>query len=399
MVYRILVFLAVLASVAVVASGPLGSVGSSGMGGAAVAAQGLNVDLWVCNEGLISPGPPPQYRSPGELTVLNAGDRSEIARLPLVFGNLQGKRPLDLIRGGDRIYVTAQESGQVWVFDASARRVIAVVDIPSPDGVPSMPHDLELSADGRLLFVGTLGDSYVPVIDTASLRVLGVLEPGNNPTTGVKGVTHEVRLAPDQRSLFVQNHRANTITVFDVRRLREEGGFPPTPGFAIRERLLSARKPVRVVPTGVTPQHLIFNKEGTRFFLTAGGENQVEVYDFNPTTAEVTKVTEIGVGRSPTYLDIRPQGDRVYISNTGETDAAGPNISILDTRTLQIVGTISGIPKPNHIAFSAAGATFFVASGSGDFVAEVDAETNTVRGTARVGREPHGLITVSHGRF
>jgi 6-phosphogluconolactonase (cycloisomerase 2 family) len=343
--------------------------------------------LWIANEGLVTPGPPPVYQQPGDISIVSPGTGGvEVARLSLELNGVQGQRPIDTIfsPNGKTAYVAAQASGQVWVLDVRSRTAAAVVQIPSPEGLTNaQPHDLALSPNGKLLFAATLSDRFVPIVDTRTLQILGYLDAGFDlDTMTLPARTHIVAVAPDRRWLLTVNHNANTITFFDLRAIeRDPNGIHTA---------------VNMVQTGARPQHLAFTHSGRRFYVTAGLENQVEAYAFEARTGTATLTAETSVGSGPTFIALTPAGDRLIVTNTGVTGSVG-NITVLDPRTLVELGTIGGVPRANHIAVSANGRTAFVTSGLQDFVAEIDIETFSIDQTIPVGREPHGVVVQGPG--
>jgi len=114
---------------------------------------------------------------------------------------------------GQTLYVACAAAKQVLVWDARQRQITKVL------GLPGEPSGLDLSQDGKRLFVTCAGPvGQVCVLDTASGKVLKTLAAGHTALSPV--------LSHDAKTLFVCNRFNNAISVFDLRKDREAARIP-----------------------------------------------------------------------------------------------------------------------------------------------------------------------------
>lgn len=116
---------------------------------------------------------------------------------------------------GQAAYVACGAAKQVVVWGTSARRAVRTMPLALASG------GVALSGDGKQLFVtcGGLGGE-VRVLDTASGRVVQVMQAGHTPVAPV--------VSPDGRSLYVCNRFDNDVSVFDLSP-RPATDSPPAP--------------------------------------------------------------------------------------------------------------------------------------------------------------------------
>src|SRR5262249_46942621 len=77
--------------------------------------------------------------------------------------------------GPPKAYVGLFKDNAVAVVDTAGSRVLSTIPVPTG------PHGLVLTPDGRKAYVSSDGASTVSVIDTATDRVLSSIEVGANP--------------------------------------------------------------------------------------------------------------------------------------------------------------------------------------------------------------------------
>jgi len=153
-------------------------------------------------------------------------------------------------KDGTLAYVTLQGGAGLGVIDTKSKKMIRVIPIPGIKG----PHNLDLSLDektayvrdivkhvaivnlatgitekiinvgnghagidvspdGRFVVTGAIGDTYVSVIDTHSLKVRNI-EVGNAP--------HGVRASKDSRWIYVTVTKDNVVAVINASTMKVE---------------------------------------------------------------------------------------------------------------------------------------------------------------------------------
>ncbi len=125
------------------------------------------------------------------------------------FLDRQYRSPIDIAVSpdGHRLYVTAQESGQLLIVDTGQGRVAGTIPLGQH------PHSVILSRDGRTAYVSNQWANTISVIDLAKEEIISELKPGDGPTG--------MALGPDERRLYVANNYSNDISVIDLESALE----------------------------------------------------------------------------------------------------------------------------------------------------------------------------------
>ncbi len=234
----------------------------------------------------------------------SAGERAGLGRFTKIMfgaGYFDGKPG-----PGDRIdpnHPVVKSGGQHWPF------------VPQP--FRSWPNALALTADARTLYVTLPGregypDWRVAAVDTASRSVqwIDLRPPGQTRGTRPVGVT----ISPDNRDIaagpyaVVLNQYANFASVIDTGTNAVLGEFP----------------------TGFYAEKAVFNREGTRLYVTDRFKDQVRAFRIDPGPL-FAPIAEIPTGMSdlertnPRDLDLGPDGRTLYVANT-----LGHTIAVID---------------------------------------------------------------------
>src|SRR5947199_8329272 len=108
-----------------------------------------------------------------------------------------------------------------------------------------------------------------------------------------------------------------------------------------------------------------------RAYVSNNGDNTVSVISLD--TLDV--VATIPVGRSPAFLDVAPDGSRVYVVNAfGSTNA----ISVIDTATETAIATIPVGNAPSQLAISRDGARLYVTDSGANSISMIATVSNLV---------------------
>ena len=147
-------------------------------------------------------------------------------------------RPYAVARDGNTIYSALTDLHGFVVASASEAKVIAKVELPAapPENCPLEPntptHGLELSTDGRRLWVTSLADGLVYVYDTASRKLLGHVVVGKCPNW--------ITFTPDGKYVCISNSDTNDASIVDTATLHEVARVPVGKG---PKRLLALNVP------------------------------------------------------------------------------------------------------------------------------------------------------------
>jgi YVTN family beta-propeller protein len=140
-----------------------------------------------------------------------------------------------------KLYVTNIRSGSVTVIDRASG---AVKSLPTGEGA----EGIDVTADGREIWVTNRGAHTVSVIATADDRVIESFESGGEMPIRVK-------FTPDGREAWVSNARSNSVTVFDA---------------LTRARLAT-------IPVGAVPVGIQMSPDGRRAFIANTNDDKVTV--------------------------------------------------------------------------------------------------------------------------
>lgn len=162
-----------------------------------------------------------------------------------------------------KIYTANIRANTVTAFDFSAPPT-KVAQIP----VGVQPEGLDLSPDGKELWVGQNGDGHVSIIDTATNQVKEKIQVGKVPI--------RVKFTPDGKRVLISDPEAGDLIVFDA----------------------ASRKEVKRIQVGETPVGILVTPDGKRAFVATMQANRVAVINLE----ELTITTKIEPGKGPDGL-------------------------------------------------------------------------------------------------
>ncbi|HVK82351.1 MAG TPA: hypothetical protein VM915_17260, partial [Verrucomicrobiae bacterium] len=274
-----------------------------------------------------------------------------------------GRYPISVIcdGGGERIYLSCRDAGEVQIFKVAGGRLQA-------DGVIKVgfhPHGLALSPDQKLLYVALTAADAVAVVDLGKREMVTKISTGRWPryialstdgnrlavgASGDRGVTvidretraqafHEtfaglnighLALGADGKVYFPwMVYRANTITPGNIRLgwvLASRVGRMKLDAAARREAI-SLDPPGRAI---ADVHGLALSADGQRLVVSAAGTHELLLYrvdglpfkDYGGTDhidpqllADNQRFTRIALGGRPLGLRLSESGDTAYVAN------------------------------------------------------------------------------------
>jgi YVTN family beta-propeller protein len=132
---------------------------------------------------------------------------------------------------------------------------------------------------------------------------------------------------------------------------------------------------------------LAWSPDGSRLYAAAGGNDKIRVYTRNG--AQLTEGAPIPLARGsfPSGITLSADGKLLYVANNGSG-----GMSVVDTATGQVAGTVATGPNPFGVGLSADGATAFVSNWGTNTVSVIDTATLAVRKTLTVGSHPTAMV-------
>ena len=212
------------------------------------------------------------------------------------------------------LLVSNRAGGSISFIDLATGIEIARVPIG-----PVIPHEVHVSPDGRLALTTEYGPEdhhgrHLVLMDVATASVLGRIDLGPNSRP------HTAQFLPDGRHAVATMQDSDQLALVD----------------------LEAMAVVRTYPTGGREGHMVrLSPDGSRAYVTSrGAEGTLSVIFLNEERPPVV----IDTGRGAEGLDVTADGSEVWVANRSET-----SISVIDTKSLEIVATLDSRPFAGRI--------------------------------------------------
>jgi PQQ-dependent catabolism-associated beta-propeller protein len=224
--------------------------------------------------------------------------------------------------------------------------------------VGKRPRGMQLSHDGRQLYVALGNDDRIDVVDLATRKVVDHLPSGPDPERFV--------VSPDGRWLYVANESDNTVSFVDIAH----------------------RKIVHEVAVGAEPEGMAVSPDGHWVICTSESASLVHFID----AASAKLVDSILVGTRPRDAVFSADGRQLWVSS--ETRATVAIFAMPERKLMHTVDFDDDDKAPDGV--QAVGLVLrpphaFVALGRGNAVAEVDPATFVIRRYFPVGSRNWGI--------
>src|ERR687896_827659 len=216
-------------------------------------------------------------------------------------------------------------------------------------GISAFASSASLTAHSLagVMYVQNSNSNSISIVDLATNAFL------RNIT--VDGTPHNIKLSEDQLTLYILTSDRGSGTIFMLNTTSNE--------------LMNE------IPTEVSVQDIaIFN--GTMYASDVHG-GKVLVKNLNGTL-----VDEIDVGSRPQYLEVRPDGQVLYVTRLG-----GP-ISVVDLEQKIVITEIDSGDMPHRLSFTNGGDLLFVVNAESDTLSFIDSDKHEVIKTVPVGDSP-----------
>ncbi len=149
---------------------------------------------------------------------------------------------------------------------------------------------------------------------------------------------------------------------------------------------------IDTIAAGLSPMNVTITPDGTRAYVPdPGGDyhgtSTVQVIDTASHT--VLDVIAAGLGLVPVDVVFTPDGSRAYVANslTATGQPGGGTISVVDTATNTVIGTISGLGEQiEALAITPDGSRIYVPDQNSPLVKVIDTATDTIIDTIEANR-------------
>src|SRR5919106_1816094 len=219
-----------------------------------------------------------------------------------------------------------------------------------------LPDISAFAASGSSLTADSLaGVMYVQNSNSNSISIIDLATNAILRNITVDGTPHNIKLSQDQQTLCIITSDRDSGTIFMLNTTSNE--------------LMNE------IPMEVSVQDIaIFN--GTMYASDARG-GKVLVMNLNGTL-----IDEIGVGSRPQYMEVRPDGQVLYVTRLG-----GP-ISVVDLEQKIVIKEIDSGDMPHRLSFTNGGEVLFVVNAESDTLSVIDSDKHEVIKTIPVGDSP-----------
>lgn len=283
------------------------------------------------------------------------------------------------------------------IIDAATMKVTAKVQ--TGDG----PHEVVLSADGRVAYVANYGaqtpGNSISVIDVPTAkelrrvdispmmrphglqivggklyftsetnRVVARYDPVANKIDWLMGTgqnaSHMIAVSADQKRLYTANIASDSITAFEFQNVPPSGSR------------------ITHIPVGKQPEAIDLSPDGKEVWAGLNADGMAEVVD----TATARSVAKINIGGRPYRVKFTPDGKQVVC-----TMIASKELLVMDTATRKEVKRMKLDGVPLGLAFSADGKSAFITMVEPDAVLKIDLERMEITGRVETGKGPDGI--------
>lgn len=253
------------------------------------------------------------------LDVVDSRTRKVTKRIPL------SGRPnnVDVTKNGAYVYVGIREGkGAVDVIDATA--LTNVKSIPTKGPI----HNVYVTPDGKYAVAGSIQESTISVIDTASNTVAWTL----TLSSGIRPMAFTKNADGSTKEIIVQLSEFHGFALVDFAARKE-----------IRRVTLPDPAGKEKETQGIqgSPSHgLAITPDGKVLWVTSKWYGYVAAYSLPD--CKLLKVVD--VGSHPEWLTIPPDGKTLYVAVAGDDATVA-----VDNKTMKVVKTIpvGSVPKRN----------------------------------------------------
>ena len=250
--------------------------------------------IWVTN------------RDQGTLTVFDADTGKVLKPSPITVG--PGVHDLVVSRRTRKAFVT-NDADSVFVLSASTLDLLDTIQF----GAGTRPHHVELSPDGKTVYVGLFGTNRIAAIDA---RTHEVREYNSSAQTGP--LAHAPHPSPDGRFIFVPHEMGNLITMLSART----------------GRILRSLSPGDT--SGGQPSEVLSTRDGELLYVSMRNEGKIKAVDVD--SFVVTGEVFMGaVDLQPESLILTRDERTLIVSLRGKPPA---RLAFVNTRNLTLRGTV-----------------------------------------------------------
>ncbi|MFT4539712.1 MAG: 6-phosphogluconolactonase [Planctomycetota bacterium] len=310
-----------------------------------------------------------------------------VAQTPVALD--QGPHQAALSADGQTLYLSSELGNSLRGFKIDSNTG-ALTEGPSTTPAPSAPGAVTVDPLGRFVYVVQKGDESIRTYSINSDS--GQLNHEGDDTSFVGQNPVRVGTAPDGSWAFVitGNKKVNPAAVHPTT-----GFLQPNPGSGL--------------DTGEAPEAVAVHPTGRFIYVTASGEDEVGLYNFDYTAGEMIASTSLEVESMPRHITFDASGLYAYVCHQGTNEVTAYDVDLATGELMNPRGTLTQygpsavtlitgaetvLKRPEHM--------YVLGSQANELVAyDMDPDTGelTEIGTAPVGDLPRDMRLDPLGRF
>lgn len=297
----------------------------------------------------------------------------------------------------------ASGAGTVWIAlegdDALTALDAATSDVVTTVTGISTPHNVQVGPDGTQVYAVSGDGAAVAAVDTATYELAASGSTGPAPA--------HVIVTPDGSKTYVTNYGDGTVSVFGAGDLKpmtavEVGGGPhgarPTPDGSAVVVANTAAQTVDVIdtatdtktasiPVGGSPVQVAVSPDSLFAYASISETETVVKIDL----AAEAVTAQAKVSAAPAQVHLTPDGRTLLSADQGTEDQPGDTISLVDTDSMTVSGSITVGAGPHGVTVDPAGGRAWVTNMYDGTVSVLDLSALRVVDTVSVGSMPNGI--------
>lgn len=283
-----------------------------------------------------------------------------------------------------KYYVLNQGCDVVTVFDAATQLPMRYINVGNKPGVAESPHMIKMSPDGQYWYVVFVGNSILQKFRSSDDSFVGEVNLGVNQNWNTITISND-----GKRAYCVSWQASSRLAIVNLQNMQLKtnvGGFSNGHGIVLNntndtiyitaqygnyiyklDTALNTINQITIDGSGVPnstpsidPHEIIFSPDGSKYFLTCQGTNEVRVLS----TIGNTLLQTISTGVYPQEIAKSNSKNKLYVTCTNDPN---PNPKILGSVTMIDMNTYAAINykvgyQPHGIAVDETNGYVIVAS-------------------------------------
>src|SRR5450432_3905 len=260
------------------------------------------------------------------------------------------------------------------------------------------------------LLVGNKDDSTLAIVDPASGKIVGRVPTGQDP--------HEVAVSADGRLAFVANYGTgpnpgSTVSVIDVVAKKEVRKVDVSPmrrphGITVAggkvyftaemNKLIARYDPAAnqidwLMGTGQNTTHMVLvGKDLNRIFTANIGSDSITALERAGTSGN-WNATQIPVGKGPEAISFTPDESQVWTAHSRDG-----GVSVIDAATKKVIDTLDvKTRRSNRLKFTPDGKRVLITDLDGGELVVLDVASRQEIKRIKLGKTPEGILVAPDG--